>query len=110
MLEMEITIRDFIEYFISVLTLERQITAHEDVKEDAQGPDVALVVVVALQHFWRHVVWSTSNALELLVSLGPLGQTEVNQLYFALLGEHDVLGLDISVHDALRVHMVASAQ
>lgn len=72
MLEMEVAGRDLIEHFIPILSLEWQVTAHENIQQHAKGPYVTLVIVMAFEHFGGHVVWSARNTLQLLITLCSL--------------------------------------
>lgn len=73
-----------------------------DISHDTEGPDVALLAVVVVQHLGRNVVGSTDSLLLLLAGLKLHGSTEVNNLDLVeLLGglKQDILGLEISVHN-----------
>lgn len=65
---------------------------------------------MTLQDLRCHVVGGPCYRLQLFVSLGPLGQPEVNQLDLAIVRKHDVLGFDIAMDDTLGVHVVACTQ
>lgn len=52
---------DLVEYLIAALTLKRQVAAHEDVEDHAEGPSVTLAIIHAVKHFRRHVVRRASD-------------------------------------------------
>ena len=90
------------EYFISILSLEGEITAHEDVEQNTEGPDVALIVVLTFQNLGCHVIWCTSYALQLLIwAFCSLGEAKVDQLDFTFLGQHYIFWFDVSMYDSL---------
>jgi len=69
MLEMELSILNFIEDLISIVSLEREIATHEDIKQDAQRPNIALLIILPVQYFWTHIVRSACNSLKFFISM-----------------------------------------
>ena len=94
---------DFGKNLASIGTLEWQITAHEDVKKDTERPDVALIIIIAIENLWSHVIRRTSNIMKLFSFLGPLRETEVNNLDLIVGCDHNILWFDISMDDSLLV-------
>ena len=69
------------ENFLVVIALERRVAAEEDEEDDAEGPDVAGLVVVALEHLRRDVVRSANHRMHPLHRLllrEAFGQAKVN--------------------------------
>lgn len=62
------------------------------------------------QHFWRHVIWSSKHSLHLIIRTLSLRQSKVDQLQLSSGVQHDVFRLDISMHNPLRMHVMASSQ
>ena len=54
------------EYFFVVITLKWRVSAEEHEEDDTEGPDIALLVVVALEHFGCHIVWRTDHGVHSL--------------------------------------------
>lgn len=86
-------------------TLEGQVAADQSVEEDTEGPHVCLGRVITLEHLRRHVVGSSSHGRHLLL-LRHFGEAEVDESHRVLISDHDVVGLDISVHDVHGVTVV----
>ena len=64
--ELELLLDDVAEDLFVVVSFEGWVTAQEDEQNDTEGPNVALLVVVAFQHFRSDVVWSTNNSVHTL--------------------------------------------
>jgi len=90
------------------VTIEGQISGNEHVEDDTEGPDVALVLVVLVNDFRGHEVWSTGHFVHAFLSL--LGETKVDELDLTLAVVHDVLWLYVSVHDVHRMTMLQRSQ
>ena len=63
------------------------------------------MVVLPGDHLGRGVAGRPTGGLQHLVLLVDLAQTEVNELDVVVAVEEDVLGLDVSVRDALLVQV-----
>jgi len=74
---MVFTVTYFVKHLISTLTLKWEIAAHEDIEEDAKGPNVTFIVVVAIEHLGRHIIRRTSNSLQFLILFCSLGEAEI---------------------------------
>mmetsp|Transcript_106143 Transcript_106143/g.342359 ORF Transcript_106143/g.342359 Transcript_106143/m.342359 type:complete len:224 (-) Transcript_106143:2457-3128(-) len=75
-------------------------STYELVHNDPERPDVHLcAVATALENLWCDVVRCT-NGRERPPTFQPLGCAKVNKLWVALLVEHDILRLQVTVHDA----------
>lgn len=91
--------------------LEWRLTNNKRVNDDADGPDVHLVGValLALEHLGRDVIWRTADgALALSIELQLGGETEISDLDLHLVVDEQVTELEISVNDAMRVHVLDS--
>jgi hypothetical protein len=69
--------RYFAKHLISTLTLKWEIATHEDIEEDAKGPNVTFKVVVAVEHLGRHIIRRTGNSLQFLILFCSLGEAEI---------------------------------
>jgi hypothetical protein len=110
MIEVIFSSLNFVEHIVSAVTLEGKVSTHENIQKDSERPSIDFTVVLSVQNFWCHIIRSTGNSLQLLVSFLSLGKTEINQLEFATSRKHDVLWLNISMHNSLAVHVMASAK
>lgn len=106
MIEVEVGLLDLAENLGSVWALEWQIAADECVEENAERPDVSFPTVAAFEDFWGHVVRCTSHGRQLTVVSAGLGETEVDETHRVVIGDHDIVGLDIPVNNVLRVAMI----
>ena len=106
MVKVILTVDDFVENLISAAALKWQITTHEYVEDNAQRPNIALGVVVTVENLRSHVVWRAGDGLTFLGAVDALAEPEVDQLQLPVRRQHDVVGLDITVDDALRVQVV----
>ena len=94
-------------------TLERRPAGEELCDDAAEGPQVGAVVgVLVVDHLGRHVLGRPHKLLELAARVAAvarrrpadqLGGAEVDELGAAVGREHDVLGLEVAVHDAVLV-------
>mmetsp|Transcript_28589 Transcript_28589/g.77464 ORF Transcript_28589/g.77464 Transcript_28589/m.77464 type:complete len:401 (-) Transcript_28589:29-1231(-) len=114
---------DRIHDILVALPTERGRTGQENVQDDPDAPDVALLAVLAAQHLGRHVVRGADHrrhvgcvrplVLDLVVE--ALRYAKVNDLQRVLAYRHalalkqEVLRLQIPVSDVLGVHVVHGA-
>ena len=110
MVEMEVRFLDLSENLGGVCTLEWKITANQRVEKDTKRPDVSLLAVSTIHNFRGHVVGCARDRLELTLTLGGLGQTEVDQAHRVVCSYHDIVGLDVAVDDVLCVTMIDSLE
>jgi len=81
-----------------------RLAGQHDLEQNAQRPNVvALVLLLVGEDFGRHVEGGAYDARCDVHALGA--EPEVDQLEFgvAQVLEHDILSLDVAVHDAHRV-------
>ena len=89
------------------IAIEGRLAAQHVIGGDSKRVEVrALVEFLRLDLLGTHIerrphrrVGLSEN--QLLAPLADLGQPEVSHLHHSLLGEHDVLGLDVAMHDPL---------
>ncbi|GIX65410.1 ABC transporter ATP-binding protein, putative [Babesia caballi] len=96
-----------------VRAVEGREAAQQNVQDHADGPDVALVVVHALEHLGRNVVRRADLLLHLGVDVAVRREAKVNDPDVGVDGlglEQQVLRLEVAVHDVLPVHVVDAAQ
>ena len=76
------------------------------VHDDTDSPAIdTLVILFSIELLWGIVVWCSSCcSFRLTLSHGK-GKTEIDELEIAVLVEHDVLQLDIAVHDTLLMQL-----
>ena len=74
---------------------------------DTQGPDIDLgTVFLLLDDFWSHPVRSTYHGGTLVAGVGQLGtETKIGNLDIATGREKNVVGLDVTVNNLLRVEV-----
>ena len=80
------------------------------VSEHAQGPPIDGERVAFRQdNLWGKILWSTAESIGHAISrLLDFGQSEVCELQIALLIKQDILWLQVSVDDAVRVQVLQS--
>lgn len=97
-----------------IVAIERWPSRKHYVEDDASGPDVALEVIMIVQHVWRDVVWCSLLLLDVLAVLQFLGETKIDELDafldVTLFDEDQVLRLDVTMHDAHAVEVVEYAK
>ena len=104
---MVLAVHNLVEDLVTCITLEREISAHEYIENDAERPDITLAIKTTLEYLRCHVVWRTGDAVDILLLLVlSLRQTEIDELKLTLLRHHDVLGLDVAMHYTLRMHVI----
>ena len=106
MIEVEVCPFNLIEHVMGFVSLERKITRDQGVEYNAKRPYISLRAVSSVENFRGHVVWSASNGLELLVIFRRLGKTEINQTHGIIVSYHNIVGLDVTMHNALCVAVV----
>lgn len=102
--EVEFALFHGLDYFIAIGSVKRGMATQENVEDNSDGPNVALVIILAQEHLWSNVVGSTLDCMHFL--LEEFGDPEVGDLEDSLLVEEDVLGLEISMDDVLGVQIV----
>lgn len=83
--------------------------AHDQFVENYAEPIKVdqLVVRVPQKHLWRHVAWSAAGVVRVVGALDPR-DAEVCQVQVPVFIEHQILWLDVSMNDALRVDVIES--
>ena len=93
-----------------VVSLERQVSTHQGVEEHTQRPKIGLLTIATFEHLRSHVVWSACDGRQVSVVGCSFRETEINELHFVILGDHDIVGFDISMDNVLRMTMVDSIE
>ena len=106
MLKVEFALLNLAEHLSRIATLEGQVSTDKRVEKDAERPNVCFLTVTAFEHFRSHVVWSSRHCGQVFVVSRGFGETEVNEAHRVAIRNHDVVGLDISVHDVLCMAMI----
>mmetsp|Transcript_11407 Transcript_11407/g.19247 ORF Transcript_11407/g.19247 Transcript_11407/m.19247 type:complete len:242 (+) Transcript_11407:423-1148(+) len=90
---------------------EGELAGDHDEEDHAQGPHVGrLTVILALARQIRaHVLRSAALLDQLLILVAGRREAEVDQLDLAHAVDEDVVELQVSVHDAVRVHVLYGA-
>lgn len=109
--EVVLTLHILVQNFIRTVAFKERSTGKNDVKDDADAENVCLAIVsLFLQQLGRYVAWTATPEKKLLRVVVDHGcQAEVSdfQVPIVLLRrEEQVLGLQISVHDVLRVQVL----
>jgi len=98
--------------FCVVFAIEGGRARENDEQDYACRPNVAAVVLVALQHLWGCVVRSAGLRGEnIIFFLLVFGQAEVDHFDVPgfLVNCHEVFGFEVAVHDVLLVAVVERA-
>lgn len=98
---------DCMEEVLHGVCVEGVLEGTELVQNDAQGPHVVLGVVGSVEaDLGGEVVWGTDAGASLCECAGEgFADAEVTDLDVVVASEEDVLGLDIAVHDVVRVNV-----
>ena len=72
MIEVEVSPFNLVEHIIGSVSLERKVARNQGVEYNAKRPNISLRAVRSIENFGRHVIWSASNSLKLLVILRRL--------------------------------------
>ena len=75
--ESEFAVKYSLEDHFIVRPVERRVAAEQDVHDNAARPDVALLVVVSLEHFWSDIIrlmLGVSTVPSFFFSLVPLSK------------------------------------
>ena len=106
MVEVVITITDLLEDLLLGVALKGKISADERVEDNPERPQIRLLAVVALDHFWCHIVGCSRYLRQTLPGMCRRRQSEIDQAHRVLLSNHDIVWLDVSVDHILRMTMV----
>lgn len=95
------------DLFISA-SVERRVSTEKDVKDNANTPDIALVVVLALEDFRGDIVRRSIHLRHIFGALLAQGCTKIDDFNVALLlrVDEDVLGLEVAMRDIVLVAVV----
>jgi len=99
---------DLFKHFISAGSSEWQLADHEHVKNASKRPNVTLVRIVAIEHFWSHEVGCARVRLHMHWRI--FCETEVHQAHFTVSAKHDIFWLDIAVRNSESMAMLKSLQ
>ena len=102
--ECHIFIHNFIE-LVSIWNLERAFTAHQLIRQDAQSPDIALLVVLLSQYQLRRQVKRSATDCVPHTILAIGWPAEVCKLDHVV-AQQNVLGLDVSMDDVVEVQVI----
>jgi len=97
------------------LAVEGSLPGEHHVGDDADGPDVALFVVVGIEHLGCDIERCAEDLLKTTLALLVVrdGRSKVNDLHFVEVHvrlEEDILGLQISVYDSLSMAVVNAGE
>jgi hypothetical protein len=102
--------------FLVLGAFEDCLSGEQDVEDDSSREDIALWLdVLALVEFndlGSYVAGSSAPEEEVFLDVGEGGQSVVDDdwRHGAIGPQHDVLRLEVAVHDALAVHLLHAAQ
>jgi hypothetical protein len=65
--KVQFLLQDAFEYLFVIVAFKWWIAAEHDIKDDSHAPDVASKIIVAFEHFWRHIVGSSHYGMHLLL-------------------------------------------
>lgn len=103
-----LAVQHIVDDIFVLLATKWRLAAQHNEHDDAHGPDVALRRITALEHLGRNIVRSTVGLVHDLVRNDALGEAEIDELnvrFVALLVQQEVLGLDITVANAILVQV-----
>ena len=106
MLEVVVTITDLLEDLLLGVGLKRKISADKCVQDDTERPKIWLFAVVALDHFWCHIVRCPRYLRQAFSSMWRSSQSKIDQSNSVLLSNHDIVWFNISVDHIQRVTMI----
>mmetsp|Transcript_22968 Transcript_22968/g.50492 ORF Transcript_22968/g.50492 Transcript_22968/m.50492 type:complete len:317 (-) Transcript_22968:3-953(-) len=100
---------DHLEDCAVVIPIKRRGPAEQHVHDNAEGPHITLLIVLAAQYLWCHVVWSTCLGLHDggLSVAECASQAEINNLHRNLFNvgtlalEQEILRLEIAVGNTM---------
>ena len=93
----------FGDHLFSSLAAKGRKALDQFEQQNSQAPNIDLVVVgLLLYHFWGHVL---KSAAECGAVLEDGGEAKVAELGVIVLGDEDVLWLDVSVHVVVLVQV-----
>ena len=98
----KLTQLDTLDNLCLVRPVERRITAQKNVQDDADTPQVTLLVVIVVEHLRSNVVWRAVLLLHLLAGIEHARRAEVDDgdLWIVLVFIHEqVLRLEVSMHN-----------
>jgi transcription-repair coupling factor (superfamily II helicase) len=105
-IEVELSLFDFVHHFC-LFALEWEVATNDKVKQHSHRPCVNLLVVARLkEQLRRHVIACASYLRPHLIPASYFRQAEVDQLDLVVFGNHDVLGLDVSVDHPVSMAVV----
>ena len=88
-----------------VIIKEWGVTGVHLVNQDSEGPPIDwLRVSLVEENLGRNVFWGSANGVSSL--LDDLGKTVINQLQVAIVANHNVLWLQVSVDDIFTVEVL----
>jgi hypothetical protein len=90
------------------LVVERHLTTHQDIENDAKTPNVDLGpgILLRLQQFRSCEIQAPAKRLELVTWREQVAKTKVDDLNVACLANQNVLDLEVAVYDAISVAVV----
>lgn len=106
MIEMIIGLFDLPENLCSSVALEGKIARDQGIEDDTQGPDICLLTVGAVKHFRGHVVRGACHSLQVPVVLGRLRKTKIDQTHRIVVSYHNVIWLDVPMHNVLSMTVI----
>lgn len=100
--EVNIVILNHVVHFLmgwrAVLDVERREADDHFISEDTKCPPVNWErMAFLLQHLRRNILGGSAEGISLLIKLDFLGNNEVRQLQVAVLCDHNILRLQISI-------------
>jgi len=103
--ELNLALQDFLVDCHRVIIVEGVNTGVHFVDENTKGPPVnGFAVTLVQQHLRSKILGGSAESVG--TSLAVLGKTEVGKLQVAFIINEDILGLEITVDDVLRVKVL----
>jgi hypothetical protein len=108
-LERELSLANALHDLLIGLTVEGRHTGQQDVSNDTCRPDIALLIVVFVEHLGSDVVWRAELLVKISVRVVDERGAEVDDLdliKLLVLLEENILRLEVSVDDVVLMAVV----
>ena len=101
MVEVIVGLLDLSEDLGRIVSLERQVAAHQRVEKHAQRPKIGFLTVAAFENLGSHVVWCACDGRQVSVVVCSFREAKINELHLVRLCDHDIVGFYISMNNVL---------
>ena len=103
--DMELPFLDLTEHLTLGISIEWHLSCQHLIEADSKGPNVTLLAIVSWENLWSNIVWSTCNIHLSFFLILDQSEPKINKLDLSKVTYHDILWLDVSMDDILRMTM-----